>query len=148
VLLLGGLPIRAPIAHYGPCVMTTREEILQAIDDYETGRLGISCGPNRTEELRVTMTCTQLDEVHDVTPRSNGCEDCLRVGGQWVHLRMCMSCGHVGCCDQSPNRQATAHFHSEQHPLIQSYEPAEDWWYCYLDDVAFMLEGAPTFAHA
>jgi uncharacterized UBP type Zn finger protein len=96
----------------------------------------------------VSMTCTHLDEVHEVTPSSNGCEDCLRIGGQWVHLRMCMSCGHVGCCDQSPNRHATAHFHSAQHPLIQSYEPAEDWWYCYLDDVAFMVDGAPTFAHA
>jgi hypothetical protein len=71
------------------------------------------------------MTCTHLDAVHDVTPSSNGCEDCLRIGGQWV-----------------------AHFHSEQHPLIQSYEPAEDWWYCYLDDVAFLLDGAPSFAHA
>jgi hypothetical protein len=88
-----------------------------------------------------------LDEVRDVAPSSEGCEDCLKIGGRWVHLRMCMSCGHVGCCDSSPNRHATAHFHGSAHPIVQSYEPGEDWWYCYVDDVAFLVEGAPSFAH-
>ena len=78
---------------------------------------------------------------------ASGCEDCLRIGGRWVHLRVCMSCGHVGCCDNSPNRHATAHFNEARHPLIQSYEPGEDWWYCYVDDVAFEVGDAPTFAH-
>ena len=74
------------------------------------------------------------------TPSSTGCEDCLRIGGTWVHLRLCLQCGHVGCCDQSPNKHATAHFHADHHPLIQSFEPGEDWMYCYVDDV--MMEPA------
>jgi hypothetical protein len=95
----------------------------------------------------MSESCSHLDQVADVSPSSDGCEDCLRMGGRWVHLRMCMSCGHVGCCDNSPNRHATAHFHAEDHPLIQSYEPGEEWWYCYLDDLAFEVDGAPSFAH-
>jgi hypothetical protein len=89
-------------------------------------------------------TCTHLDTVEDVTPSSPGCEDCLRMGGEWVHLRLCMRCGHVGCCDSSPHRHATAHASaSTDHPLIRSYEPGEDWWYCYPDDLAFEVEGGP-----
>jgi len=75
----------------------------------------------------MSNACTHLDLVEDVVPSSAGCEDCLRTGGEWVHLRLCMSCGHVGCCGSSPNRHARAHFVS-QHPIIQSYEPGEDWW--------------------
>jgi hypothetical protein len=95
----------------------------------------------------MATTCDHLDEVGDVSPSSTGCDDCLRIGGRWVHLRMCMVCGHVGCCDQSPNRHATAHFHEVGHPLIQSYEPGEDWWYCYVDDLMFTVAGAASFAH-
>ena len=95
----------------------------------------------------MSRSCGHLDQVSDVTPSSDGCEDSLRIGGWWVHLRMCMSCGHVGCCDNSPNRHATAHFHSQHHALIQSYEPGEDWWYCYVDDLTFTVDGAPSFAH-
>ncbi len=95
----------------------------------------------------MVASCLHLDEVADVQPSSEGCEDCLRIGGWWVHLRMCMVCGHVGCCDSSPNRHATAHFRSTGHPLIQSYEPEEDWWFCYLDDLVFALDRAPSFAH-
>ncbi|MDQ3895842.1 MAG: UBP-type zinc finger domain-containing protein [Actinomycetota bacterium] len=91
-------------------------------------------------------TCRHLDWVADVTPSGNACEECLRVGTRWVHLCMCMSCGHVGCCDDS-NRHATAHFRESLHPLIQSYEPGEEWWYCYVDDLAFLLDTAPSFAH-
>jgi len=92
--------------------------------------------------------CTHLDAVADVSPSSDGCEDCLRIGGRWVHLRLCMTCGHVGCCDNSPNRHARAHFHSSDHPLIQSYEPGEDWWYCFVDDVTFFVDAAPHYAHS
>jgi len=89
-------------------------------------------------------TCTHMDRAEDVGPSSDGCEDCLRTGGHWVHLRMCMSCGHVGCCDSSPNRHATAHFTAHpDHCLIRSYEPGEDWWWCYVDEVAFEVDGAP-----
>ena len=70
--------------------------------------------------------------------RARGCEDCLRIGGRWLHLRVCMTCGHVGCCDDSPNRHATAHWTSNRgHPIIRSYEAGEDWWWCYEDELAF-----------
>lgn len=89
-------------------------------------------------------TCTHLDPTAEATPSSEGCEDCLASGGRWVHLRLCMSCGHVGCCDSSPNRHATAHFHAEpDHAVIRSYEPGEDWWWCYVDELAFEVPGAP-----
>jgi uncharacterized UBP type Zn finger protein len=79
--------------------------------------------------------CSHLELIDPkAVPSADGCEDCLRIGGQWVHLRMCLVCGHAGCCDQSPNRHATAHFHSSGHPLIHSMEPGEDWGYCYVDD--------------
>lgn len=78
--------------------------------------------------------CEHLKEIRDVTPSAKGCEDCLRIGGQWVHLRMCLSCGHVGCCDNSPNRHATKHYNATKHPIVRSVEPGEDWGYCYPDD--------------
>jgi len=91
------------------------------------------------------ITCQHVDLGHAVTPSSWGCEDCLRMGSSWVHLRLCMTCGHVGCCDQSPNRHATAHAHQNpDHPVIRSYEPGEDWWYCYADDLMFEIPGAPA----
>jgi len=86
--------------------------------------------------------CTHLDQIDDVRPSAAGCEDCLRIGGVWVHLRMCLSCGHVGCCDDSPNRHATAHFGSTAHPLIRSAEPGEEWMYCYPDDL--FMEAVPS----
>jgi hypothetical protein len=91
----------------------------------------------------MTKTCTHLDQAHDVTPSSTGCEDCLRTGDRWVHLRLCMTCGHVGCCDSSPNRHATAHNHETGHALVRSYEPGEDWWWCYVDELLFDMDEAP-----
>jgi hypothetical protein len=92
----------------------------------------------------VSETCTHLGSAADVIPSSDGCEDCLRMGDRWVHLRMCMRCGHIGCCDSSPNRHATAHFHAHRdHPLVRSYEPGEDWWWCYADELLFEVDGAP-----
>lgn len=82
-------------------------------------------------------TCQHLGEIRAVTPSANGCEDCLKVGGRWVHLRMCESCGHVGCCDNSPNRHATKHFQATTHPIIKSFEAGEDWGYCYPDEMFF-----------
>jgi hypothetical protein len=84
--------------------------------------------------------CTHLHTIREVSPSHAGCEDCLRIGGRWVHLRLCLACGHVGCCDQSPNRHAAAHFHAVGHPLIQSLEPGENWLWCYVDEV--MMEPA------
>ena len=92
--------------------------------------------------------CEHVKEIRKVTPSADGCEECLKTGSWWVHLRMCMSCGHIGCCDSSPNGHATAHFRAEQHPIIQSYEPGEDWWWCYIDEVTFTVDDGPSFAHA
>jgi uncharacterized UBP type Zn finger protein len=75
------------------------------------------------------------DHLKKVTPRTKGCEECLKMGETWLHLRMCLECGHVGCCDSSKNRHARAHFHDTQHPLIQSAEKGEDWRWCYIDDM-------------
>ena len=87
--------------------------------------------------------CEHLDVVREVTPSANGCEDCLRAGGRWMHLRLCMTCGHVGCCDSSPNRHATAHWRSHSdHPVVRSFEPGEDWWWCYEDDILFDVPDA------
>ena len=79
--------------------------------------------------------CQHLDQIRPVQPSADGCEDCLRIGGSWVHLRMCLSCGHVGCCDQSPNRHATAHWGQAAHPVVRSAEPGEDWLWCYPDEL-------------
>jgi uncharacterized UBP type Zn finger protein len=83
-------------------------------------------------------TCTHLDQIRHVTPRTpKGCEECLKMGARWVHLRLCMECGHVGCCDSSPNKHATKHFHRTGHPIIRSFEPGEQWGWCYVDEVMF-----------
>ncbi len=75
------------------------------------------------------------DHVKKVKPRTKGCEECLKMGDRWVHLRMCLECGKVGCCDSSKNRHATAHFHQEGHPIMRSIEPGEDWRWCYIDEI-------------
>ena len=85
--------------------------------------------------------CPHMHEVHEVTPSALGCEECLKIGSPWVHLRLCRICGHVGCCDDSPNRHATAHAHATQHPIIRSLEPGEDWSWCYVDEAAFVVDG-------
>jgi len=92
--------------------------------------------------------CTHLSQAADVTPSGDGCVECLAMGGRWVHLRLCMTCGHVGCCDSSPNKHASAHFRDVDHPLVQSYEPGERWWWCYLDEVVFEVADAPTYSHS
>ncbi len=85
-------------------------------------------------------TCSHLDQIVVARPDTvAGCEDCLKIGGQWVHLRVCRMCGHVGCCDSSPNRHATAHVRASGHPIVTSLEPGENWSYCYVDDVAFRV---------
>jgi len=81
--------------------------------------------------------CEHLNQINEVTPSAKGCEDCLRMGSQWVHLRLCMECGHVECCDDSPNKHATKHFHKTSHPIIKSFEPGEDWGWCYVDELFF-----------
>ena len=95
----------------------------------------------------MTDICAHLDHIRDVAPSGDGCQDCLEVGGRWVHLRLCMTCGKVGCCDSSPNRHATGHHHASRHPIIQSYEPGEEWWWCFPDELAFTNPDAPSLEH-
>ncbi len=87
--------------------------------------------------------CTHLDTVQNVEPSSDGCEDCLKTGGTWIHLRMCQQCGHVGCCSESPNYHSLVHFKDTGHPLMRSFEPGEDWFWCFVDEVGFRLDDAP-----
>ena len=82
--------------------------------------------------------CRHVDQVRDVAPRTpEGCEECLATGRRWVHLRLCLTCGHVGCCDNSPGKHATKHFHRTTHPIIRSFEPGEAWGWCYVDEQFF-----------
>lgn len=88
-----------------------------------------------------TASCAHLDQVQVLQPPAGvpGCPQCLAMGSTWVHLRMCQTCGQIGCCDNSPNRHATAHNRETGHPIIRSIEPGEDWSYCYEDDLMFRL---------
>lgn len=78
--------------------------------------------------------CIHIDQIHTETPLTSGCEECLRAGYDWVHLRLCLTCGHVGCCDDSKNKHSTVHFQSTGHPVIESLEPGENWRWCYVDE--------------
>ncbi|MDQ6933414.1 MAG: UBP-type zinc finger domain-containing protein [Candidatus Eremiobacteraeota bacterium] len=82
-------------------------------------------------------TCTHLNHIREVTPSAQGCEECLKSGEGWVHLRECLECGHVGCCDSSKNKHATKHFHATKHPIMQSVQPGEEWKYCFIDELMF-----------
>jgi uncharacterized UBP type Zn finger protein len=88
------------------------------------------------------VQCTHLDQLRPAPPNTpEGCEECLKTKGWWVHLRLCLTCGHVGCCDSSPNKHATKHFQSTKHPVVRSFERGEDWGWCYVDRL--MFEPAP-----
>ena len=88
-------------------------------------------------DVRTHLDMIQVASLPESVP---GCEDCLRIGGTWVHLRLCLTCGHIGCCDSSPNRHATAHARSSGHPIIRSLEPGEDWCWCYEDEIVFRVD--------
>jgi CPA1 family monovalent cation:H+ antiporter len=91
----------------------------------------------------VDRECPHLSTIADVSPSTPGaCEDCIREGTSWVHLRLCLACGHMGCCDNSPMRHATAHNRSSGHPIIAPAEPGEDWAWCYPDELFLMPVGA------
>jgi uncharacterized UBP type Zn finger protein len=81
------------------------------------------------------VECKHLDQYSEVVPGSEGCEECLAMGDTWVHLRLCMTCGHVGCCDDSKNKHASKHYKSTDHPLVTPMEEGEDWLWCYADEV-------------
>lgn len=83
--------------------------------------------------------CTHGASIRRVVPSAKGCEECLAMGSPWVHLRLCRACGHVGCCDDSPNRHAAAHFRVAGHPIIEGYDPPEGWGWCYVDEILLDL---------
>jgi uncharacterized UBP type Zn finger protein len=87
------------------------------------------------------VSCTHLDQINvrELPAQIGGCEECLKVGDRWLHLRMCMTCGKIGCCDSSPNKHASKHARAEGHPIIRSAEPGEDWSYCFIDEVGFVV---------
>jgi hypothetical protein len=87
--------------------------------------------------------CSHADAVRDVTPSALGCEECLKIGSPWVHLRLCRTCGHV-CCDDSPNPHATKHFHAAGHPIIEGYDPPEGRGWCYIGEVMPYLSDRAT----
>ncbi len=88
-----------------------------------------------------TTPCSHLEQivVRDAPSQIDGCSECLKIGGRWLHLRMCQTCGQIGCCDSSPNRHASRHAHAANHPVARSVEPGEAWSWCYVDEVAFIL---------
>jgi ubiquitin-hydrolase Zn-finger-containing protein len=88
--------------------------------------------------------CTHANSIKTVTPSALGCEECLKIRQEWVHLRLCRTCGHVGCCDDSPGRHATKHFHATQHPIIEGYDPPEGWGWCFVDEVFLDLSARAT----
>jgi uncharacterized UBP type Zn finger protein len=82
--------------------------------------------------------CEDAAGIKNPVPHTReGCEDCLRIGDTWVHLRLCEECGHVGCCDSSKNKHATKHYHATRHPVIASFEPGEDWKFCYIHEAVW-----------
>jgi hypothetical protein len=87
--------------------------------------------------------CEHVNLVDGPAPVADGCVECLAIGARWVHLRRCTTCGHVGCCDSSPNRHASKHAPAEGHAVVQSFEPGEEWYWCYFDEFAWEVPGAP-----
>ena len=84
---------------------------------------------------KTQVPCPHAKQIRQVTPSGTGCKECLETGDTWVHLRECLVCGHIGCCDSSKNKHATQHFHLTKHPIMQSFEPGENWRWCYVDEI-------------
>jgi uncharacterized UBP type Zn finger protein len=91
--------------------------------------------------------CDHFRLAHDLTPKAQVCEDCIKTGDHWVHLRICLECGHVGCCDSSRNKHATRHFHATKHPVMRSIEPGESWGWCFVDEVELDFSRGVKRAH-
>jgi uncharacterized UBP type Zn finger protein len=87
------------------------------------------------------VTCQHIEQIQGssvvVAPSAEGCEDCLKMNSRWLHLRLCLTCGYVGCCDSSPNKHASKHYHATDHPVVKSFEPGEEWLWCYADKALF-----------
>jgi hypothetical protein len=93
-----------------------------------------------TLDVVEAVSCSHLDQIRVGKPEEfEGCEECLKMGATWVHLRVCRTCGLVACCDSSPNKHASAHAAASGHPIVSSLEPREDWSWCYQDEVSFVI---------
>ena len=92
----------------------------------------------------MAVQCKHLGMIHNVHPQTKGCEECLKMGDTWVHLRLCLVCGHVGCCDSSKNKHATKHYKATGHPIMESFFPHDPWGWCYVDEVMLDFTGNQT----
>jgi hypothetical protein len=92
--------------------------------------------------------CEHIESAKDLQRAQRVCDDCIKTGDSWVHLRLCLTCGHVGCCDSSKNKHATKHFHASSHAVIRSIEPGESWGWCYVDEITFDLSRGVKHAQA
>ena len=119
-------------------------QVVAALARLSRGSRRQSRAPRQHRETLMSDECTHADAIRDVTPSALGCEECLKIGSPWVHLRLCRTCGHVGCCDNSPNRHATKHFHKTRHPIIEGYDPPEGWGWCYVDEIMLDLSDRAT----
>lgn len=106
-------------------------------------RLASRIGPVLDSGKLNTKGCKHVFTIQDVIPSADGCEDCLKIGDEWVHLRLCLTCGHVGCCDDSKNKHASRHHRESDHPMITSYEEGENWLWCYVDQLGFNIKSMP-----
>ena len=120
-------------------IMNMTASVLQQLDDPRPGATQVDVTRVVADLPDAADACAHAATIAAVLPSAAGCEDCLRSGDDWVHLRVCRHCGYVGCCDSSPNRHARKHAGSQAHPVIQSVEPGERWLYCFLDDTAMSL---------
>lgn len=120
------------------CNRLTNQQDLQTESTYCSNR------STRKSKFAMSKHCDHLDTIRTVTPSALGCEECLAIGSAWVHLRLCRTCGHVGCCDDSPHKHASAHFRETTHPIIEGYDPPEAWGWCYVDKVVLNLRSVST----
>ncbi|MBV9688797.1 MAG: DUF1211 domain-containing protein [Ktedonobacteraceae bacterium] len=135
-----GLLILVPVYYVFPTRIDRHWTLRQyySVEEAEGNLQEVSSDQKKKRGTKhMAKQCNHLDQIQEVTPSAQGCEGCLEIGDRWVHLRECLICGHMGCCDSSKNKHATKHFHATGHPIVQSYEPGEDWRWCYIDQVMF-----------
>jgi heterodisulfide reductase subunit A-like polyferredoxin len=119
-------------------------QVVAELHAFLAGARRQSQAPRQHQETLMSDECIHTDTIRDVTPSALGCEECLKIDSPWVHLRLCRTCGHVGCCDDSANRHATKHFRQTRHPIIEGYDPPEGWGWCYIDEVMLDLSDRAT----
>jgi hypothetical protein len=119
--------------------MTNKDlELLVTLDDTGEDEVPETFNHQILQTVVITRGCTHFSAIQQVKPMTaTGCEECLALGDTWVHLRLCESCGHVGCCNSSKNKHSIKHFLSTDHPIVRSFEPGEDWRWCHVDETFF-----------